>query len=362
MPDDTAPDQGAQPGRTNHGIHISGGSVSGPIASGAHARAEISPPALAGRGRHTLIQVLEHILLDHAHLLDPGTERTVRRHIVEIMAELEREPADLGLIAALTRRLAAMLTEATLSMAQATALARLSDALSDIPTDPSPAWQPESASYLKQVAHVRSRPVSTWERRYRERLTAEAAARDQAMTSAGDTPLTIYVSGDDAAAAALERAVAQWLTAQDRQIVYRGDAVYGSLWRALVTGVKKRVDSTAIDAGFDLAGRASGLYGFDTRQAEVDKAQAEAFATVMQALQGVESAVIHHGTLLVVKHGPNVVRRELSQLEVAHLRRNPILTSSPATILAELQRLSDQSEEEPSPALPAVQIRSALEG
>ncbi|MER5321533.1 hypothetical protein [Streptosporangium roseum] len=360
MPDDTAPEQGAQPGQTNRGIHISGGSVSGPIASGAHARAAISPPAPAGRARRTLIQILEHILLDHAHLLDPDTERTVRRHIVEIMAELEREPADLVLIAALTRRLAAMLTEATLSMA--TALERLSDALSDIPTDPSPAWQTESASHLQQVAHTRSRPVSTWERRYRERLTAGAAARDQAMTSADDTPLTIYVSGDDAAAAALERAVAQWLTAQDRQIVYRGDAVYGSLWRALVTGVKKRVDSTAIDAGFDLAGRASGLYGFDTRQAEVDKAQAEAFATVMQALQGVESAVIHHGTLLVVKHGPNVVRRELSQLEVAHLRRNPILTSSPATILAELQRLSDQSEEGPSAALSAVQIRSALEG
>ncbi|WP_433237326.1 hypothetical protein ACQPYK_28655 [Streptosporangium sp. CA-135522] len=134
----------------------------------------------------------------------------------------------------------------------------------------------------------------------------------------------------------------------------------GSLWRALVTGVKKRVDSGAIDAGFDLAGRASGLYGFDTRQAEVDKAQAEAFATVMQALQGVESAVIHHGTLLVVKYGPNVVRRELSQLEVAHLRRNPILTSSPATILTELQRLTDQNEEETSAALPAVQIKSAL--
>ncbi|WP_433237329.1 hypothetical protein ACQPYK_28660 [Streptosporangium sp. CA-135522] len=214
MPDDTAPGQGAQPGQTNHGIRISGGSVSGSIASGAHAWAGISPPVLVGWGRRAVAQALERLLLEHAHLLDFDTERTVRRHLMEITAELEREPADLALIDDLVQRLAATLSETAPSMALA--LMRLSGALSDIPTDASPAWQAEFASSLERVAHAHSSPASTAERRYRERLNAEAAARDQVMTSAGGTPLTIYVSGDDAAAAALERAVAQWLTAQGR--------------------------------------------------------------------------------------------------------------------------------------------------
>ncbi len=155
-------------------------------------------------------------------------------------------------------------------------------------------------------------------------------------------PVTIYVSDEDAYPQ-VEAAVTAWIASRGEEIVYRSDAVRGSLWQAFVARLKEKAQDN-LDDGLALAARAAELHGLDTKQAEVDKILAEAFATVMEALKDTEPAVIQHGSLLVVKHGGKVVRRELSPLEVAHLRRNPVLTSQPATILAQLQELSDRPD------------------
>ncbi|MFC7721145.1 hypothetical protein [Nonomuraea recticatena] len=153
------------------------------------------------------------------------------------------------------------------------------------------------------------------------------------------SPLTVYLS-DERSQPAVEAAVEEWLEAQGREIKLRSKPVLGSFWRMFLTRAKEEVEDH-LDEGVALAGRAAGLYGFDTRQAEVNQMEADAFAKVMEALAGTESAIIHHGTMLVVKHAGVVVRRELSQLEVEALRRNPILTTQPDRILSELQDAVD---------------------
>jgi transcriptional regulator with XRE-family HTH domain len=174
------------------------------------------------------------------------------------------------------------------------------------------------------------------------RLLEEEAARAEVLAAiSGAFPVTIYLSDQDARAV-VERAVVAWLATQDMEIVYEGHPVVMSWWKAMVARLKTKAEDN-LDDGLALIGRTASLYAVDVRQAEVDKMQAEAFATVMAALEKVESAVIHSGTLLVVKHGGNVVRRELSQLDVETLRRYPILTTRPASILKELQAHSEQA-------------------
>ncbi|MGW2220133.1 hypothetical protein ACWCSD_34535, partial [Nonomuraea sp. NPDC001684] len=155
-----------------------------------------------------------------------------------------------------------------------------------------------------------------------------------------EQPLTIFID-DETQQEAVQSAVAEWLTAQGLEISWEGDPIIGSFWRTFLTRFRKGAEDH-LDEGMALAGRAVGLYGLDTRQAEVNQKEAEAFAKVMEALATVDSAIIHHGTLLVVKHAGTVVRRELSQLEVEALRKNPVLTARPDIILQELQRHTEE--------------------
>ncbi|MFI6599151.1 hypothetical protein ACIBHX_23075 [Nonomuraea sp. NPDC050536] len=160
--------------------------------------------------------------------------------------------------------------------------------------------------------------------------------------------MTIYLDDPDAERIAdakreVERAVRAWLEVQGMEIIHEARPISGSWWKTLVARVKNPTEED-VRNGTKLAGRAASLYGLDTRQAEVDKVQAEAFAAVMKALEGVDSAVIHSGTLLVVKYGTSVIRREPSQLDVENLRRHPILTTRPETIVQELQDLAKEHQ------------------
>ncbi|TXK34903.1 hypothetical protein [Nonomuraea sp. C10] len=182
---------------------------------------------------------------------------------------------------------------------------------------------------------------------YEQRLNSAQLRRDIAGHSLPMAmPVTIYLS-DEANHEAVESAIYEWLEAQGLEVIYSGEAVIGSFWRPLLARIKREGEEHLED-GASIVGRAAGLYGLDTRQADVNQKEAEAFAKVMEALEGIESAVIHHGTLLVVKHAGTVVRRELSQLEVEALRRRPVLTARPDTILSELQRLTEENEVKPS--------------
>jgi hypothetical protein len=190
-------------------------------------------------------------------------------------------------------------------------------------------------------------PMIVKEIAYEQRLYSAQLLRDiEGHSLPMATPVTIYLS-DEANHEAVESVIKEWLEAQGLEIIYRGKPVIGSFWRPLLARMKKEGEEHLED-GVNIVGRAAGLYGLDTRQADVNQKEAEAFAKVMEALAGIESAVIHHGTLLVVKHAGTVVRRELSQLEVEALRQRPVLTARPDTILSELQRLTEENEEKPS--------------
>ncbi|MEU6783883.1 hypothetical protein ABZ912_32205 [Nonomuraea angiospora] len=198
----------------------------------------------------------------------------------------------------------------------------------DDPGNTARSWATELGSFQPGMRAAQS------EIAYSDEAMKQQQAAQQLPPST--TPLTIFIS-DERKHATVESAVSEWLDVQGREIAYEGTPILGSWWKTLLTRLKKEAEDH-LDDGISLTGRVAGLYGLDTRQAEVNQKEAEAFAKVMEALADVDSAIIHHGTLLVVKHAGTVVRRELSQLEVEALRRNPILTTRPDIILTELQR------------------------
>ncbi|MFI6393324.1 hypothetical protein [Nonomuraea sp. NPDC050540] len=213
------------------------------------------------------------------------------------------------------------------------------------PFSPPAQHEPPLPSGYSRTVHA---VVTANEERMRFNIAQQAALRDR---SAEEEPqaqvLTIFLSHEHQQEY-VESAVTEWLAAQGAEVIYEGIPIIGSLWKTFLTRAKK----DHLDDGMAIAARAAGLYGLDTRQAEVNVQEAEAFAKVMEAIADMDSAIIHHGTLLVVKYGGSVVRRELSQLEVEALRRNPALTARPDTILTELQRhaelLAVKDEVQPS--------------
>ncbi|MFI6901437.1 hypothetical protein ACIBKY_09255 [Nonomuraea sp. NPDC050394] len=206
------------------------------------------------------------------------------------------------------------------------------DPRSPIPSPPDD--EPPVPSRYHRSAHA---VVAADEVRMRFNIAQQAALRDHAAEEEPQAHvLTIFLSHEHRQEH-VESAVTEWLTAQGAEVVYEGIPIIGSLWKTFLTRAKKDAGDH-LDDGMTLAARAAGLYGLDTRQAEVNVQEAEAFAKVMEAIADMDSAIIHHGTLLVVKYSGSVVRRELSQLEVEALRRNPALTARPDIILTELQR------------------------
>lgn len=224
-----------------------------------------------------------------------------------------------------------------------------------MPTD-RPSQPPEGEAHdsggkwsHRTVRSQRGRAIDA-PRAYERELEWENERRNDSLAETPDSvPVTIYVRRD-VDYLRIEMAVRACLQSLGAEIVYKGNGVRGSIWRALGAKLRKTTEENA-HTGFVMAGRVAELYGVDQKQAEVDKLNAEAFSKVMSALEDTPAAAIQMGSVLLVKNEHGVIRRELSQLEIAHLRRNPILTSRPETILKELQELNestDRLEEEPN--------------
>jgi hypothetical protein len=90
--------------------------------------------------------------------------------------------------------------------------------------------------------------------------------------------------------------------------------------------------------------RALELKGLHEPQAQIDKMEAEAVATISKAVENVPNAAIQIGSILFVKLDQSVCGqciqvRNLSQRELIELEKNQHLLSSPHTILEKLSEL-----------------------
>jgi hypothetical protein len=88
--------------------------------------------------------------------------------------------------------------------------------------------------------------------------------------------------------------------------------------------------------------RALELQSIHRIQAEVDAMQSTAVSQLLKALEGTPNAIVQIGSILLIKVGGVTSVRNLTQLELAHLERNPDLFRDPAAAFRELQRINQE--------------------
>lgn len=152
--------------------------------------------------------------------------------------------------------------------------------------------------------------------------------------------LYIYLSsGHDRQA--VENALEGLLDSYGLEIVERFPGEQGSWFRKFL--IQAKHGAPGVEESTVKLARALELQALDRPQAQVDAQRADAVARLLSVLDKEENASIQIGSFLLVKVSNNIVVRELSQLQLALLERNPGLFKDPATVLQQLQQASDSS-------------------
>jgi hypothetical protein len=161
------------------------------------------------------------------------------------------------------------------------------------------------------------------------------------------TPVRIYLSTDHDHQA-VEGALEELLEIYGLEIVRRFPPVHGSWFRQFLARAKD--GAPTVEESVTKVARGIELQALHRPQAEVDARQADAVAKLMTALEKEENAAIQIGSILLVKVGNNYVVRTLTQIQLAHLERNPELFQDPATVLHQLQLAVPASNRSIDPA------------
>lgn len=89
--------------------------------------------------------------------------------------------------------------------------------------------------------------------------------------------------------------------------------------------------------------RAVELKGLGQPQADIDKTQSQAIASLLEAVEKIPNAAIQAGSIILVKttltSGPTIKVKTLSQRELIHLENNQKLLLSPADLLENLSSI-----------------------
>jgi hypothetical protein len=131
----------------------------------------------------------------------------------------------------------------------------------------------------------------------------------------------------------VERAFIGLLTAFDLEIAETFPPIRGSWFRAFTARAKKA--ATAPE--------------FTSRLAKIERAlesaQGDAVAKLITALGSAPNAIIQIGSVLLIKVDGVPVVRNLTQVELTHLERNPALFRDPAAALHELQQVNGPAKQ-----------------
>lgn len=97
-------------------------------------------------------------------------------------------------------------------------------------------------------------------------------------------------------------------------------------------------------------------------QADTDATQGDAVAKLITSLADTPHALVQIGSVLLLKTNGVLTVRNLTPLELTHLRRNPQLSGDPATCLHELQTIADHHAQRVRQLRPAPPIRRSGPG
>jgi hypothetical protein len=119
------------------------------------------------------------------------------------------------------------------------------------------------------------------------------------------------------------------------------EEIRGSIWRAWRVKLKNGLTSDHVADRLAKVERALDLGFLDVKQAQVDSQEAQAVATLLQALETQERACIRIGSILLIKYttpsaGGVVLSRNLTPAEMTALQRYPAIQRNPETVLEQL--------------------------
>jgi hypothetical protein len=143
----------------------------------------------------------------------------------------------------------------------------------------------------------------------------------------------------------VERAFIGLLTAFDLEIAETFPPIRGSWFRAFTARAKKAATAPEFTSRLAKIERALELQTIHRVQAEVDSAQGAAVAKLITALGSAPNAIIQVGSVLLIKVDGVPVVRNLTQVELTHLERNPALFRDPAAALHELQQVNGPAKQ-----------------
>ena len=149
----------------------------------------------------------------------------------------------------------------------------------------------------------------------------------------------------------VQGALMKVLEAFDLEVRDLWPEIRGSSFRSFLARTRTSMRSPEFRTRLAKIERAVELQALHKVQAEVDAAQGDAVAKLITALGSTPTAMIQIGSVLLMKIDGEVTVRNLTQLELLHLERNPALLRAPAEALHELQRLNSAAESEQKPAV-----------
>jgi len=157
-------------------------------------------------------------------------------------------------------------------------------------------------------------------------------------------PVAIYLEHDEGREAT-RTALLGVLAAFDIEVTQAWPEIRGSSFRSFLARTRRRMTSPEFRAHMAKLERALELQVVHKAQAEVDAAQGKAVAELITSLASTSNAMIQAGSLLVIKIEGEIIVRNLTQVELLHLERNPVLLRAPTAALHELQSLNAPTAE-----------------
>ncbi|MGP3965950.1 hypothetical protein ACTWPT_59420 [Nonomuraea sp. 3N208] len=137
----------------------------------------------------------------------------------------------------------------------------------------------------------------------------------------------------------LETALVDVFEAFDLDDPEWGQSVRGSWFRALFARSRKFAQSDVAKEIYGETRRALELRALHEVQANVDEKKCTSVKGLIEALADQQNAVIMIGSILLLKDAGMLCVRDLTQQELIHLERNPMLLRDPHALFRALQEL-----------------------
>jgi transcriptional regulator with XRE-family HTH domain len=195
--------------------------------------------------------------------------------------------------------------------------------------------EPDRSLWERAQETVERRQIFVRKAEYELHRLVDAISMRTATSPVVGAPVVLYLDDTATYEEVLHR-LNEALMAFGQEVILASKPVFGSIWQGFVAIFKRQVTPRRVeDAMVKVqAGAVARWYG--EPQSQITKAQGEAIASLLTALEGNQNALLTFSNILVLKVDGVPLVRELTPEQVEHLQKNPRLYTNPGLALAML--------------------------